>query len=70
MKEPFCSNECILLQEYAENLRDSGVHGALMVLEPTFGPDELAQALSIPSSKNIIRRHLRTEAMALLIPAR
>ena len=57
-------------QEYADSLRDSGVHGALMVLENTFGPNELAHALNIHQSKNIIRRHLTTEFKALVSPAR
>eukprot|EP00057_Strongylocentrotus_purpuratus_P023674 XP_011678148.1 PREDICTED: kazrin isoform X1 [Strongylocentrotus purpuratus] len=58
------------LNEYAENLVDSGVHGALMVLEPSFDSDAMANALGIPSSKNIIRRHLTTELNALVLPAR
>ncbi|XP_041479895.1 kazrin-like isoform X4 [Lytechinus variegatus] len=58
------------LIEYADNLVDSGVHGALMVLEPSFDSDAMANALGIPSSKNIIRRHLTTELNALVLPAR
>ncbi|KAL1478208.1 hypothetical protein MTO96_016395 [Rhipicephalus appendiculatus] len=58
------------LGEYAENLRDSGVHGALVVLEPSFTADTMAQALGIPVSKNIIRRHLTTELENLVQPAR
>lgn len=58
------------LGEYAENLRHSGVHGALMVLEPSFTADTMAAALGIPSSKNIIRRHLTTEFQSLIQPAR
>lgn len=58
------------LGEYADNLRDSGVHGALVVLEPSFTADTMAQALGIPVSKNIIRRHLTTELENLVQPAR
>ncbi|KDR23666.1 Kazrin-A, partial [Zootermopsis nevadensis] len=58
------------LGEYAENLKDSGVHGALVVLEPSFTGDTMATALGIPPSKNIIRRHLATELEALVLPAR
>ncbi|XP_033611582.1 platelet binding protein GspB isoform X2 [Cryptotermes secundus] len=58
------------LGEYAENLKDSGVHGALVVLEPSFNGDTMATALGIPPSKNIIRRHLATELEALVLPAR
>ena len=46
------------LSEYAPNLRGSGVHGALMLLEPRFTADLLATLLSIPSSKTLLRRHL------------
>lgn len=49
---------------------DSGVHGALVVLEPSFNGDTMATALGIPPSKNIIRRHLSTELEALVLPAR
>ncbi|XP_077998037.1 kazrin-like isoform X2 [Glandiceps talaboti] len=58
------------LKEYADNLLDSGVHGALLVLEPSFNSDAMAAALGIPSAKNIIRRHLTTELNALITPAR
>ena len=57
-------------QEFADNLHESGVHGALMVLEPTFNSDTLATALAIPPSKSYIRRHLATELDTLLRPAR
>ncbi|KAJ1527574.1 hypothetical protein ONE63_007538 [Megalurothrips usitatus] len=58
------------LAEYADNLKDSGVHGALVVLEPSFNGDTMATALGIPPSKNIIRRHLAAELEALVLPAR
>ncbi|XP_022246500.1 kazrin-like isoform X2 [Limulus polyphemus] len=58
------------LEEYAENLQGSGVHGALVVLEPSFTADTMAMALGIPTSKNIIRRHLTTELDSLIQPAR
>lgn len=49
---------------------DSGVHGGLVVLEPSFSGDTMATAMGIPASKNIIRRHLCTEFDALVLPAR
>ncbi|KAI8128949.1 Kazrin-A [Lucilia cuprina] len=49
---------------------NSGVHGGLVVLEPSFSGDTMATALGIPPSKNIIRRHLSTEFDALILPAR
>ena len=48
----------INLSEYAPNLRGSGVHGALILLEPKFTADLLATLLSIPASKTLLRRHL------------
>ncbi|KAK3104519.1 hypothetical protein FSP39_003916 [Pinctada imbricata] len=58
------------LEEYAKNLKESGVHGALMVLEPMFNSDTLATALGIPPSKSYIRRHLKTELESLVKSAR
>ena len=46
------------LAEYAPNLRGSGVHGGLMVMEPKFNGELLASLLSIPTSKTLLRRHL------------
>ena len=46
------------LAEYAPNLRGSGVHGALLVHEPRFDDVLLADLLSIPSNKTLLRRHL------------
>ncbi|XP_071109797.1 uncharacterized protein [Haliotis cracherodii] len=60
----------IELGEYVQNLRESGVHGALMVLEPSFTADTLATALGIPLSKSYLRRHIATELEALIKPAR
>ncbi|KAL4715932.1 hypothetical protein ACJJTC_013232 [Scirpophaga incertulas] len=58
------------LGEFADNLKDSGVHGGLVVLEPSFTGETMATALGIPPSKSIIRRHLVAEFDALIIPAR
>ncbi|KAH0820380.1 hypothetical protein GEV33_002412 [Tenebrio molitor] len=52
------------------SVADSGVHGGLVVLEPSFNGDTMATALGIPASKNIIRRHLNAELEALVLPAR
>ena len=62
--------QSIDLEEYADNLKDSGVHGAILVLEPQFNADTLATALGIPPSKSYIRRHLKTELESLVKPAR
>ncbi|XP_032223134.1 liprin-beta-1 isoform X2 [Nematostella vectensis] len=54
------------LAEYAPNLRGSGVHGALMILEPRFTPETLAALLSIPSTKTLLRRHLASHFQSLV----
>ena len=54
------------LAEYAPNLRGSGVHGALMVLEPMFTAETLASLLNIPVSKSLLRRHLSAKLDELL----
>ncbi|XP_034542301.1 liprin-beta-2b isoform X3 [Notolabrus celidotus] len=48
------------LAEYAPNLRGSGVHGGLIMLEPRFNADTLAMLLNIPPQKTLLRRHLAT----------
>ncbi|XP_016338631.1 liprin-beta-1-like isoform X3 [Sinocyclocheilus anshuiensis] len=48
------------LAEYAPNLRGSGVHGGLMVLEPHFNVETMALLLNIPANKTLLRRHLAT----------
>ncbi|OXA56826.1 kazrin isoform X3 [Folsomia candida] len=58
------------LGEYSENLKGSGVHGAICVLEPSFNGETLASAMGIPPNKQIIRRHLCAELEAMLSPAR
>ncbi|XP_065817865.1 kazrin isoform X5 [Labrus bergylta] len=58
------------LKEFAENLLNSGVHGAAMVLDPTFNTDTMATSLGIPSNKHMVRRHLVEEMKILIGPAR
>ncbi|XP_046878641.1 liprin-beta-1-like isoform X1 [Hypomesus transpacificus] len=54
------------LAEYAPNLRGSGVHGGLMVLEPRFNVETLALLLNIPPNKTLLRRHLATHFQLLI----
>jgi len=61
---------CGLSQEYAEKLKDSGVHGAVLVLDVNFTADMFANLLAIPSAKSYVRRHLVTEYDAIIQPAR
>ncbi|XP_051547871.1 liprin-beta-2-like isoform X2 [Myxocyprinus asiaticus] len=54
------------LAEYAPNLRGSGVHGGLIILEPRFNADTLALLLNIPPQKTLLRRHLATNYNTLV----
>ncbi|XP_028307602.1 liprin-beta-1b isoform X3 [Gouania willdenowi] len=54
------------LAEYAPNLRGSGVHGGLMVLEPRFNVETMALLLNIPPNKSLLRRHLATHFTLLI----
>uniref|UniRef100_A0A672ZWE7 PPFIA binding protein 2 n=1 Tax=Sphaeramia orbicularis TaxID=375764 RepID=A0A672ZWE7_9TELE len=54
------------LAEYAPNLRGSGVHGGLIMLEPRFNSDTLAMLLNIPPQKTLLRRHLTTNFHSLV----
>uniref|UniRef100_A0A670HRV7 PPFIA binding protein 2 n=1 Tax=Podarcis muralis TaxID=64176 RepID=A0A670HRV7_PODMU len=56
------------LAEYAPNLRGSGVHGGLIILEPRFNGDALAMLLNIPPQKTLLRRHLTTNFNVLIGP--
>ncbi|XP_073765063.1 kazrin-A isoform X3 [Danio rerio] len=58
------------LKEFADNLQTSGVHGAVMVLDPSFRSDTMATALCIPSNKHMVRHHLSEEMKALVSAAR
>ncbi|XP_053356002.1 liprin-beta-2 isoform X2 [Clarias gariepinus] len=54
------------LAEYAPNLRGSGVHGGLIILEPRFTSETLAMLLNIPPQKTLLRRHLATNFSSLV----
>lgn len=56
------------LAEYAPNLRGSGVHGGLIILEPRFTAETLALLLNIPPQKTLLRRHLATAFSTLVGP--
>uniref|UniRef100_A0A8C2IWU1 PPFIA binding protein 2a n=1 Tax=Cyprinus carpio TaxID=7962 RepID=A0A8C2IWU1_CYPCA len=56
------------LAEYAPNLRGSGVHGGLIILEPRFHSETLAMLLNIPPQKTLLRRHLTTNFNTLVGP--
>jgi hypothetical protein len=48
------------LAEFIPNLMFSGIHGALIVHDPTFTAESLAEVLQIPAHKTLLRRHLTT----------
>ncbi|XP_029495298.2 liprin-beta-2-like isoform X1 [Oncorhynchus nerka] len=54
------------LAEYAPNLRGSGVHGGLIILELRFSSETLAMLLNIPPQKTLLRRHLATAFTTLV----
>lgn len=59
----------IKLQEFAENLQNSGIHGGVFVQDSNFTVDVLSRLLKIPSSKVPVLRHLSTELKLLLANA-
>ncbi|KAK0397470.1 hypothetical protein QR680_002140 [Steinernema hermaphroditum] len=69
------SQQCVVewlktidLGEFTPNLNCAGIHGALMVNEPTFTAESLAEVLQIPAHKTLLRRHLTTHFNNLLGP--
>lgn len=46
------------LQEYANNLIESGVHGSLIALDESFDHNALALALQIPTQNTQVSTHL------------
>ena len=60
----------LFVTEYSTNLRNSGVHGALIALDTSFTSDDLASALGIPINKATVRRHLASEFDMLVKQAR
>lgn len=54
------------LKEFANNLVESGVHGALMALDETFDTNTLAMALQIPTTNIQARQQLHRELGNLL----
>ncbi|XP_063891754.1 liprin-alpha-1 [Helicoverpa armigera] len=56
----------INLKEYANNLSESGVHGALIALDDNFDANSMALALQIPTQNTQARQILELEFGALL----
>lgn len=52
--------QAISLKEYANNLIESGVHGALIALDESFDHNSMALALQIPTQNpQVSRIHIR-----------
>lgn len=58
--------ESIGLGQYAENLRESGVHGAVIALDETFDANTLALTLQIPTNDTQVRQMLHRDFAALV----
>lgn len=54
------------LSEFAPNLRGAGVHGGLIIYESAFNDDVLSAILSIPNTKTLLRRHIKTHFKQLI----
>ncbi|XP_063072292.1 liprin-alpha-3 [Engraulis encrasicolus] len=61
-----CWVQSIGLKEYADNLTESGVHGALLALDDTFDYTDLALLLQIPNQNVQARQLLEKEYNALI----
>ncbi|XP_034749276.1 liprin-alpha-3 isoform X3 [Etheostoma cragini] len=61
-----CWVQTIGLKEYGDNLRESGVHGALLALDDTFDYTDLALLLQIPNQNTQARQHLEQEYHSLI----
>ncbi|XP_075227482.1 PTPRF interacting protein alpha isoform X2 [Lycorma delicatula] len=57
------------LKEYAGNLLESGVHGALLALDDSFDHNSMALALQIPTQNTQVRQMLELEFTNLLTVA-
>ncbi|XP_071384925.1 liprin-alpha-3 [Centroberyx affinis] len=61
-----CWVQTIGLKEYADNLSESGVHGALLALDDTFDYTDLALLLQIPNQNTQARQLLEQEYNSLI----
>ncbi|MBN3311787.1 LIPA3 protein, partial [Atractosteus spatula] len=61
-----CWVQGVGLKEFADNLQESGVHGALLALDDTFNYNDLALLLQIPTQNTQARQLLEKEYNALI----
>ena len=64
--ELFSTTEFYLSQDFASNLIESGVHGALVALDESFSWQSMALALQIPTQNTHARQILEREFNTLL----
>ncbi|OAF65071.1 hypothetical protein A3Q56_07097 [Intoshia linei] len=58
--------QSIDLSEYSNNLKETGIHGYVLMNDSSFVGESFATALGIPTSKAYIRRHVITELEQLI----
>lgn len=56
------------MNEYADNLRGTGVHGAVIALDDTFDFSTLAYALQIPSQNTQVIHNFLLILLVIIIP--
>ncbi|KAM6957913.1 liprin-alpha-3 [Aplochiton taeniatus] len=61
-----CWVQTVGLKEYADNLLESGIHGALLALDDTFDYTDLALLLQIPNQNTQARQLLEQEYHSLI----
>lgn len=62
-----CWVQSIGLKEFADNLLESGVHGALLALDDTFDYTDLALLLQIPNQNTQVLPHTPPSAASGLM---
>lgn len=59
--------QSIGLREYANNIIESGVHGALIALDENFDHNSLALVLQIPTQNTQVGRSVYTDAVRMIV---
>lgn len=59
--------QSIGLREYANNIIESGVHGALIALDENFDHNSLALVLQIPTQNTQVGRSVYTDALRMIV---
>lgn len=65
-----CWVQSIGLKEFADNLLESGVHGALLALDDTFDYTDLALLLQIPNQNTQVSTASTAQILGLSSPSR